>query len=84
MRAPCSRRQRCGTLLSDLEEHGGGHVTTWPQLVARLVLKDGTLTRGQRFAITLFFLGNGAHPIPLAAYLSGAGLLADRSARSHM
>ena len=50
----------------------------------RLVLKDGTLARGQRFAITLFFLGNGAHPIPLAAYLSGAGLLADRSARSHV
>ena len=58
-------------------------MSTWPQWVARLVLKEGTLARGQRFAITLFFLGNGAHPMPLAAYLSGAGFLADRSARAH-
>ena len=48
-----------------------------------MIVVDGTLKRGQRFAITLFFLGNGAHPMPLAAYLSGAGFLADRSARAH-
>ena len=46
--------------------------------------RDATLLVDERFALVLFLLGNGALPRAVAAYLVGAGLLADESAQRHV
>ena len=46
-----------------------------------MLLARRTLGVKERFAITLFMLGNGVLPRALAAYLVGAELLSDRRAR---
>ena len=77
------RRER-GRLLHEMEELGAGRVDTWPQWVRDNLLKQGTLGVHSRFATTLFLLGNGVLPRAIAAYLLGAGLLADRRAQAHI
>ena len=79
-----TRRLQRGTLLHGLEEMGAGCVQTWPKWARDNLLKQGTLGVDTRFATTLFLLGNGVLPRAIAAYLSGAGLLADRRARAHI
>ena len=74
-----------GPLLHDLTERGAGDFDRWPQWVRDLAtLPDRTLIMKERFALTLFFLGNGVLPRAVAAFLVGAKLLADDSARRHV
>lgn len=70
--------------MHELEEMGAGRVQTWPRWVRENLLKQGTLSVHSRFATTLFLLGNGVLPRAIAAYLLGAGLLADRRAQAHI
>ena len=79
----CARRQQRVSALLALEEAGVGHVGSWPRWVQALALKEKTLTRPERFAVTLLWLGNGVLPRAMAAYLAAPGLLADQSARAH-
>ena len=47
-------------------------------------LSQSPLKVGDRFATTLFLLGNGVLPRAIAAYLAGSGLLSDPSAHAHV
>ena len=49
-----------------------------------MVLSQSPLKVGDRFATTLFLLGNGVLPRAIAAYLAGSGLLSDPSAHAHV
>ena len=49
-----------------------------------MVLSQSPLKVGDRFATTLFLLGNGVLPRAIAAYLAGSGLLSDQSAHAHV
>ena len=73
-----------GSLLNVLEERGAGRIETWPAWVRQMVLSQSPLKVGDRFATTLFLLGNGVLPRAIAAYLAGSGLLSDPSAHAHV
>ena len=47
-------------------------------------MSQSPLKVGDRFATTLFLLGNGVLPRAIAAYLAGSGLLSDPSAHAHV
>ena len=66
-----------GSLLNVLEERGAGRIETWPAWVRQMVLSQSPLKVGDRFATTLFLLGNGVLPRAIAAYLARSGLLSD-------
>ena len=76
--------ERRGRLLHALEEAGAGRTETWPEWARLLVLASRTLATRERFAITLFLLGNGVLPRAVAAYLAGSGLLSDGRAHRHV
>ena len=73
-----------GSLLNVLEERGAGRIETWPAWVRQMVLSQSPLKVGDRFATTLFLLGNGVLPRAIAAYLAGSDLLSDQSAHAHV
>ena len=72
---PSSRR-----LLTDVEAHVGD-LHEWPYKEQRLVLAGVPPGRLNIFRFTLFLLGNGCPPRPLARLLVGAGLLRTQKAR---
>ena len=58
---------RRGTLLNQLEEAVAGRAQTGPAWARDMLLARRTLGVKERFAITLFMLGNGVLPRALAA-----------------
>ena len=67
-------------LLTDVEAHVGA-LYEWPYKEQRLVLAGVPPGRLHIFRFTLFLLGNGCPPRPLARLLVGAGLLPTLKAR---
>lgn len=67
-------------LLADVEEHVGP-LYDWPRREQALVLSGSSPGRLMVFRFTLFLLGNGCPPRPLARLLVGAGLVSTLKAR---
>ena len=55
-----------------------------PCWVREKMLATRPLKDEERFAVVLFFLGNGVLPRAVAAYLAGSGLLSDERAHAHI
>ena len=71
--AVASLGKQRGTLLYKLQERGAGHIDGWPGWARESVLATRPLKDKERFAVVLFFLGNGVLPCAIAAYFASSG-----------